>query len=253
YDRFEKTAGISGEENPLGAKRSNDYPNPPLKETPMLRLFKETTKEMGYHPYRRPSANMSQTYENPDGETINACVYCAYCENYGCDFGAKAEPLTTVIPTAKKTGNYEIRNNSYATRVLHKDGKATGILYVDTQTGEEFEQPADLVVLGGFIFTNTRLLLLSEIGKPYDPKTGTGVIGKNYTGHFSNLLFSPSVLGFFNDKKFNRYAGAGALSTTIDDFAGGNIDSTDLDFLHGFEIKIDQLGDRPINNNHVPK
>lgn len=253
YDRFEKTAGISGEDNPLGPWRSDDLPNPPLKRTPMHHLFRKATKELGYHPYPRPSANMSQKYENPDGETLNACVYCAFCEHYGCDFGAKAEPLTTVIPTALKTGNYEIRNYSYATRVLYENEKATGILYIDTETGKEYEQPAKLVVLAGFVFTNTRLLLLSEIGEPYNPNSGKGIIGKNYTGHFSNLQFSPSVIGFFKDKKFNLFAGAGALSETMDDFAGGNIDNTDLDFLHGFEIRIDQLGLRPINNNHVPK
>src|SRR5699024_8123597 len=34
YDQFEKTAGISGEPDPLGAERSSDYPTPPLKESP---------------------------------------------------------------------------------------------------------------------------------------------------------------------------------------------------------------------------
>src|SRR5699024_6037849 len=180
---------MSGEDNPLGPWRSDDLPNPPLKRTPMHHLFRKATKELGYHPYPRPSANMSQKYENPDGETLNACVYCAFCEHYGCDFGAKAEPLTTVIPTALKTGNYEIRNHSYATRVLYENEKATGILYIDTETGKEYEQPAKLVVLAGFVFTNTRLLLLSEIGESYNPNSGKGIIGKNYTVHFSNLQF----------------------------------------------------------------
>lgn len=31
YDRFEKIAGISGEENPLGGKRSAKYPTAPMK------------------------------------------------------------------------------------------------------------------------------------------------------------------------------------------------------------------------------
>src|SRR5699024_5769288 len=78
YDQFEKTAGISGEENPLGPERSNKYPNPPMKETPITRLFKEAAEELDYHPYHIPSANMSQNYENPDGETINACAYCSF-------------------------------------------------------------------------------------------------------------------------------------------------------------------------------
>lgn len=251
YDKFEKTAGISGEENPLGPKRSDKYPNPPMKETPITLMFAEAAKELGYHPYRIPSANISQPYENPDGERINACVYCSFCTFYGCDFGAKADPVVTVLSTAKKTGNYELRNHAYATRVLHDGKRATGVLYVDTETGQEYEQPADLVALAAFIFPNTRLLLLSEIGEPYDPSSGKGVIGKNYTGHYTNLTYN-GVTGFFDNKKFNSFAGAGALGTTLDDFNAEQLDHNEVDFLHGFQLYIRQTGQTPIANNAVP-
>lgn len=251
YDRYEKMAGISGEENPIGPKRSNKYPNPPMKDTPAIRLFKESTKKLGYNPYHIPSANVSQTYKNPDGETINACMYCAFCETYGCNFGAKSDPIITVLATAKKTGNYELRNEAYVTRVKYNGKRATGLLYVDTNTGIEYEQPADIVVLAGFIFSNTRLLLLSGIGDAYDPKTGTGIIGKNFTGHFNNITYL-GARGFFENKKFNNFAGAGALGATIDDFSGDNIDHANLDFLHGFEVQIQTTGNRPIAYNFVP-
>jgi gluconate 2-dehydrogenase alpha chain len=45
---------------------------------------------------------------------------------------------------------------------------ATGVLYTD-ENGREVEQPADLVVLSAFQLHNVRLLLLSDIGTPYDP------------------------------------------------------------------------------------
>lgn len=252
YDQWEKTLGISGEENPIGPKRSDDFPNPPMKKNPQIRLFEKATKQLGYHPYHIPSGNMSQKYENPDGETINACVYCAFCEQYGCDFGAKSDPIATVLKTAKKTEKYEIRNESYVTRVIHDGKKATGLQYIDTNTGEEYEQPAELVVLAGFAFTNNRLLLLSEIGEPYDPESGEGMIGKNMAGHDQFITYQ-GALGFFDDKKFNNFAGAGALGSTIDDFSGDNIDHTDLDFLHGFEAHVQTTGNRPIDHNEIPK
>ena len=253
FDKFEKIAGISGEENPLGPPRSDKYPNPPLKTTPAINLFTKVTKELGYHPYRMPSANISQAYENPDGEKLNGCVYCAFCEEYGCDFGAKADPIGTVLATAKKTGNMELRNGANVTRVSHDGKRATGVVYVDTSTGQEYEQPADIVVLAGFVFSNTKLLLLSKIGVPYNPETGKGIIGKNFTGHFSNLSTYIGARGFFEDKKFNLYVGTGAMGVTIDDFSGDNEDHTNLDFLHGFEIHFSQLGARPISNNQVPR
>lgn len=252
YDQFEKTAGISGEKNPIGPPRSDKYPNPPMKDTKSIRLFKKATKDLGYHPYQLPSANVTKQYKNPDGETINACMYCAFCEEYGCDFGAKSDPIITVLATAQKSGNYELRNQATVTRVKHDGKRATGVLYVDTQTSEEYFQPADIVVLAGFVFTNNRLLLMSDIGKPYNPSTGKGIIGKNFTGHFTNISTYIGARGFFKNEQFNTYMGAGALGATIDDFSGDNIDHSDLDFLHGFEIHYSQLGNRPIENNAVP-
>lgn len=180
YDRFEKLCGISGEENPLAGKRSSPYPTPPMKQTPAMKMFAEAAKKLKLHPYMMPSANLSQQYTNPDGVSRAACQYCGYCERFGCEYGAKADPVVTVIPVAKKTGKFEIRTHSHVRRILHTGNKATGVLYTDVTTGEEFEQPADIVVLTSYVFNNARLLLLSKLGRPYDPATGRGVIGKNY-------------------------------------------------------------------------
>ncbi|MEJ8544256.1 GMC family oxidoreductase [Brevibacillus borstelensis] len=248
YDRFEKTAGISGEENPLAGKRSSPYPTPPMKQTPAMKLFAEAAKKLNLHPYMMPSANLSQQYTNPDGVSRAACQYCGYCERFGCEYGAKADPVVTVIPIAKKTGKFEIRTHSYVRRILHTGYKATGVLYTDVTTGEEFEQPADIVVLTSYVFNNARLLLLSKLGRPYDPATGKGVIGKNY----SYQVIRGGATGFFEDKEFNLYAGAGALGMTLDDYNGDNFDHSDLKFLHGASISFSQTGQRPIANNPVP-
>ena len=253
YDKFEKTAGVSGEENPVGPPRSDKYPNPPMKSTPSIELFKKAATNLGYHPYRLPAANMSEQYTNPDGETINACMYCAFCEEYGCDFGAKGDPIVTVLETARKTGSFEIRNESTVTEVMHDGTKATGLKYIDNLTGREYIQLADIVVLAGFVFTNTKLLLKSKIGKPYNPETREGVIGKNFTGHFSNISTYIGARGFFDNEKWNLSMGTGALGAKVDDFAGDNVDHTDLEYLHGYEIRYYHLGTRPIDNNNVPE
>jgi len=130
----------------------------------------------------------------------------------------------------------ELRNMASVRRVSHDGKRATGVVYVDSETGQEFEQPADLVVLAGYVFTNNKLLLLSKIGVPYDPETGKGIIGKNFTGHFSNLSTYIGARGYFENKKFNNFMGTGALGVTIDDFAGDNEDHSNLNYLHGYEI-----------------
>lgn len=251
YAKWEQTAGISGEPDPLGDKRSIEYPNPPMKASPAVQLFKDTTKKMGLHPYQMASGNMSQNYTNPDGETLGQCMFCAFCTMYGCDFSAKADPIATVLPTAQKTGNCEIRTHALVRRVIHSNGKATGVLYTDTRSGEEFEQPADVVVLAAFTFTNNRLLMLSEIGEQYNPETRKGVIGRNYNGQFNSTFLG--ARGFFEDKKFNLYMGAGGLGGTLSDYDSDLFDHTNLDFISGGAIELRQYGDGAIKSNIVPK
>ncbi len=233
FDKFEKTTGISGEENPLAGKRSNPYPTPPMLHTPSMKMFADAAKNLKLNPYTVPSANLSENYTNPDGISRAACQYCGYCERFGCEYGAKADPVVTVIPVAKKTGKFEIRTHSYVRRILHKGGKATGVMYTDLTTGEEIEQPADIVVSTGYVFNNTRLMLLSKIGKPYDSSSGTGVIGKNY----AYQVIKGNAAGFFEDK-FNLFAGAGSLGMSVDDFNGDNFDHSDLKFIHGGILPI---------------
>ncbi|GAA4711769.1 GMC family oxidoreductase [Brevibacillus fulvus] len=251
FDKFEKMAGIAGdqEQNPMVGKRSNPFPLPPMKKTPIMKMFEEAAKKLGYHPYTIPSANLTDIYKNPDGIERAACQYCAFCERFGCEYGAKADPVVTVIPVAQNTGNLEVRTYSNVTRIIHDGKKASGVVYVNTLTGEEFEQPADVVILASYVFNNVRILLNSKLGKPYDPVAGTGVIGRNY----AYQVQAGKAIGFYDDKEFNTFMGAGALGTIFDDFNGDNFDHSDLNFLHGGGIRVAQTGARPIASNSVPK
>src|SRR5699024_6486171 len=49
YDKFDKVIGLSGEDtNPFWGKRSDDFPTPPMKKTPLLEKFEKATKELKY-------------------------------------------------------------------------------------------------------------------------------------------------------------------------------------------------------------
>ncbi|HSP23282.1 MAG TPA: GMC family oxidoreductase [Planococcus sp. (in: firmicutes)] len=247
FDRFEKTAGISGEDkNPFWGKRSSEYPTPPMKKTAILKKFETASTKLGYSPFMMPSANLSEAYENPDGQQINACQYCGFCERFGCEYGAKTSPEITVVPTARETGNYEIKFNANVVEVMKEGDKVTGVRYFDTVTFEEFIQPAEVVVLTSYMLNNAKLLMVSQIGEQYDPATGRGTLGKNYA-----YQILPGATGFF-DEQMNTFMGAGALGMTIDDFNGDSFDHSDLDFIHGASLSITQTGSRPILFNPLP-
>src|SRR5699024_12806614 len=90
--------------------------------------------------------------------------------------------------------------------------------YYDHSTGEEVYQPAEMVILCAYQLHNVHLLLLSGIGKPYDPVTGAGVTGRGYAYQMSGgtTLFS-------KDKHFNPFIGQGYKCMVIDDYGMNQI------------------------------
>lgn len=261
YDKFEYTAGVSGKAgnlkgvvqkdgNPFEDARSRDYPLPALVENLPGQMFRKAAGELGYHPFTRPTANASQPYTNPDGMKLGQCQYCGFCERFGCESNAKGSPVVTVIPVALRNPNVELRTYTWVTKVL-KDStgkKATGVVYVNTLTGEEMEQPADLVILSAYGLSNVHLMLLSGIGKPYDPETQTGVIGKNYA-----YQAGAGVTLFFEGKSFNPYIAAGGWGTSIDDFhTNWDFDRTKHGGIGGAYISVGQSNGRPIAYRPVP-
>ena len=261
YDRFEYVAGVSGKAgnlkgrivpggNPFEAPRARDYPLPPLTDNYANKLFTQAVTGLGYHPFSQPTANASRPYVNPDGMALGQCEYCGFCERFGCESNAKGSPHITVIPVALKSPNVELRTWSWVQKVeLDRKGKkATGVTYVNVLTGEELLQPAGLVILAAYGLSNVHLMLLSGIGKPYDPATGKGIVGSHYA-----YQGSAGVQLFFDDQNFNPFIAAGGLGTCIDDFhANPGFDRGPLGFVGGFTVRVAGFSGRPIAYHPTP-
>ena len=245
YDRFERVAAVSGKAGNLGGKivdggnpfegpRAREYPLPPLTQILSGTMFTEAATKAGYHPFPRPTANASQAYVNEYGAHFGACQYCGYCQKYGCEANAKGSPHVAVIPAAMKSPDFELRTNSWVTKVL-KDSdnkRVTGVTYTNVLNGQEFEQPAGIVLLCAYAINNVHLMLLSGIGVPYDPVAQKGIIGKNYcyqTGASATL--------FFEGKYFNPFMNAGGSNATIDDFnTNWGFDRAPQEFVGGYNV-----------------
>ena len=125
---------------------------------------------------------------------------------------------------------------------MNKARRTRGVTYID-QKGDEVFQPAELVFLASWTLNNTRLLLLSEIGKPYNAQTGRGTVGRNLTHQVS---FSAATAFF--DKPLNRFMGSGAAGMCVSDFDGDVFDHSGLAFLRGGTLLALSLGYGPIAN-----
>jgi gluconate 2-dehydrogenase alpha chain len=261
YDHFEKICGISGKAGNLrGQKipggnmfegpRQNEYPNKPLVQTMAGSIMEAACKSLGYNTFSAPSANSSNVYVNPEGLTLGACEYCGHCERFGCEANAKASPNVCILPNLLPDPKFELRTYAYVKQLVYdkQAKKVKAVRYVDTRSGEEFEQPAGLVVLGAYVFNNVLLMLTAGIGEPYDHKTGKGAVGKNYCYQISGN----SVTVFFEDKEINPFMAAGSHGTNIEEFNGDNFDHGGLGFFGGAWIAAGTTNGRPIFTRPVP-
>ena len=226
-DQFERLCGTSGQAgniagkiipggNPFEGPRSRDYPTPAMPDEYGAILFAKAARELGYHPFPQPSANCSQPWTNQYGVRLGPCNMCGFCERFGCFLYSKGSPQTSVLPALFQRPNFEMRTNSQVVKInLDSTGKgATGVTYIEA-TGREVFEPADLVILSSFQINNARMMLLSGIGQPWNPKTGEGVIGKN----FAYQMMSSTTLFYDKDQALNPFIGAGSAgSQIVDDF-----------------------------------
>ncbi|MFK3740874.1 GMC family oxidoreductase [Massilia sp. TN1-12] len=261
FDHFEKVNGVAGIAgnlrgtlqdggNHYEGARSHPFPAAPLPPILSSQLFARAAGELGYKPFPVPAANSTTAYTNPYGVRMGPCNLCGFCEGFGCFLYSKAAPQTTIIPVLKGRPRLEVRHNAYATRILlDKSGKrATGVRYVDA-SGRQVDQPADMVVLASFQLNNVRMLLLSGIGRPYDPVSGKGVVGKNY----AYQIVSSTTAYFDEDVHMNPFVGAGAAGQmAIDDFNADHFDHAGKGFVGGAMIFAGATGGRPIVQMPLP-
>jgi gluconate 2-dehydrogenase alpha chain len=250
YWRAEQLIGVGGKAGNLNGQRipggnifegprKNEYPNPAHPATYAGELFGKAAIELGFHPYPLPSATLSRNYTNPDGISRPACVWCGYCMRYGCMIGAKAQPTNILLPVARRHRNFSLRVGCNVRRVVYRDGKAEGVTYIDA-AGQEFLQPANVVMLASWTLNNPRLLMLSKIGARYDPVTGKGTVGRNLTHQVT------ARMRYFFDKPLNNFMGAGGAGTSISDFDGGEGVDGFPGAMRGGNIRLSSPGEGPI-------
>jgi gluconate 2-dehydrogenase alpha chain len=153
------------------------------------------------------------------------------------------------MPLLRPEPKFELRTRAFVSKLNYdkQAKKVTGVTYTDLKTGEEYEQPASMVVLSSFVFGNVQQLLLAGIGEPYDRSTGKGTVGKNYA-----YQFEAGAAAFFENREWNPFIGNAGTSVCIDDFNGENFDHGGLGFFGGGYIAGGPAGAPPIAGRGTP-
>ena len=252
YDKVEHALGVSGQAgNVKGAidprgnifegARERPYPMPPLRGTEFTDLMGRTAGRMGWHPFPGPAAVNSEPYQNR-----SACLYHGFCNRGGCHVGAKNSTAVSTIPRAEATGDLAVVTEAHVTRIdVDGEGRAAGVQYL--KGGETYIQPAAVVLLAGYTYENTRLLLLStSAAYPRGLANNRGQVGRHYFTHNQG----GGVLALF-PHRLNRWYGLPAQGVAVDDWADDNFDHAGLDFIGGGNLWV-YSDQRPIAAASMP-
>ena len=188
YQRVERELPVAGQSWPWGDPHG--YPHAPHPISAGASRIWEGAMRAGVEMRVGPVAITNGVMGNRQH-----CIYRGYCLQ-GCKVDAKASPLITHLPDAIEHG-VEVRARSRAIRVeLDGNDRATGVVYVDRDSGEHRFQRAAMVAIAGYSIETPRLLLLSGGGRfPHGLCNNEDQVGR-----YVMVQGAPQVAGRFPDE-----------------------------------------------------
>jgi choline dehydrogenase-like flavoprotein len=182
YDRIEQMIGVCGNDDGLEILPAGKHYLPPLHWRCSEQIVHRTLKPMGIPVIPVRKALLTKPYDNRP-----ACHYCGHCMD-GCDVAAVFCSATALLPKARATGNFTLRENALAREILvDKEGLARAVSFVNTLTRQEEQVKAKIVVVCGASVESARLLLNSR--SPQHPNglaNGSDAVGRYLHGHTGN-------------------------------------------------------------------
>ena len=176
YEINDKMIGVAG----LGGDPAYpDIPNllPPVPIGKMGEVIAEAFNRLGWHWWPSYAALITRDFQGR-----SRCENTGPC-NTGCPNGSKSSADVTYMPLAVKNG-VELRSQCRVLRVTQRRaGKVDGVVYVDADGVEHFQE-ADLVIVACNGVGTPRLLLNSKSPQAPDGlANSSGLVGKNLMLH----------------------------------------------------------------------
>lgn len=168
-------------------------------------------------------------------EDRGVCFYCNQC-NRSCqvyaDFSAGS---CLIFPAQKSGGNVDLYVNSMAREVLvNKDGKATGVAYINKEDRKEYVLNAKVVVLGASACSSARILLNSKSAThPDGLGNSSGMVGRYL--HDSTGAGRAALVPELLDRKMYNEDGVGGMHVYTPWWLN---DSKNLDFSRGYHLEV---------------
>ena len=228
YDRVDKMIGVFGTKEGI-YNEPDGYFLPPPKPRLHELMIKKAANNIGIPVIPARLSILTR----PINKDRGSCFFCNQCSR-GCTVHADFSSSTCLVKPARKTGNADVYVNAMAREVLtDKEGKATGVSYVDKTDMQEYQVNAKVVVLAASACESARLLLNSKSSAhPNGLANSSGMVGKylhDSTGA-SRGAFIPQLM----DRERYNEDGVGGLHLYIPWW----LDKKKLDFARGYHIEF---------------
>jgi choline dehydrogenase-like flavoprotein len=184
YDRVEEIIGVCGNDDHLDILPAGKHYLPPLAWRCSEHILKRATNAMGIPLIAVRKAVLTRAHDDRP-----ACHYCGHCMD-GCDVGSIFTTPDCMLPKARATGNFTLRQNALAREILvDREGLAKGVSFIDTETRTEQQVKAGIVVVCCSTVESARLLLNSRSPQhPMGFANSSGMIGRHLHGHLGNSV-----------------------------------------------------------------
>lgn len=157
YDKVDEFSGIYGSKEGLLNDPDSDFFQPPPKPRAYELLLQRGGRELGIPVIASRMAILTRPLRGRA-----PCFYATPCGR-GCSVGANFQSPTVLIPPALATGNLDILTDAMVREVtVDAQGRATGIHFIDKNTGKEGHVAARAVILGASACESARILLNSR-------------------------------------------------------------------------------------------
>ncbi|MFN5583155.1 GMC family oxidoreductase [Gemmatimonas sp.] len=126
-----------------------------------------------------PGNRLAQRVLRDSMNSRMACFYATDCGR-GCSIKANFQSTTVLIPPAMATGNVTLVTDAMVREVtVDKQGRASGVHYIDKLTRVDHHVTAKVVVLAASACETSRIMLNSKSALfPNGIANGSGVVGK---------------------------------------------------------------------------
>ena len=228
YDKVDQLIGVFGSKENLPNEPDGFFLPPPKPRLHEL-LYIKGAKKANVTVIPSRLSVLTKRINNQRG----VCFYCNQCARSCSVYADFSSGSCLIFPAQKGKGQVDLYVNSMVKEVLtNKEGKATGVAYINKEDRREYNIKGRIVILAASACSTARILLNSKSSQhPNGLGNSSNLVGKylhDSTGA-DRMAFVPALM---NRKRYNE-DGVGGMHV----YSPWWLDNKKLEFPRGYHLE----------------